>query len=674
MNGLLQYSGTMRIRESSDVVKTEVKIVNWDKGSKTFEIELTVVSCVDLTDKPSMMPSQVPSIIPSKELSFSPSQKASELPSNVPSKLLSPSPSQAPSTLVCPVQDVLGAIYTFELNGICCRVEIFETGEMQFDIFAKTCSNEVFNPTTEVIAVFDSIDQKTNTAVFVNTQKNTRWIIHFKKSLTAIETRAEVLQWNDTTGEYELELSVLSCTQTTNTPSVLPSYIPSDLPSKELSTYPSQIPSTLPSNEPSTLPSNAFSMLPSQVPSMLPSGVPSFARFCTIEEVFGPVYHFIFDSMCWRVEMFENGKIEIDIFNPTCSNEVFNPTAELGVFEFVDDNNNMAVFLNMQRGYRLTVRFKELLSIVNVEGEMKRNIISSNYDIQLKLNSCTSMVEMMPSQRPSAVPTMLPSAIPSLSPSHVPTIFYKDCPIKQVLGAAYRFRLNSICWRVEMFENGKIQLDIFDSKCSKDIFTSMAEVGVFDSVNVDNNVALFVNEYDGYHLRVGFKESSIVINAEGIMTGDDIQVKLNSCAEMVEMLPSQNPSIIPSLAPTAPIICPIDQVVGVTYTFSFKKACWKLELFEKGVLKVDFTDPTCSKTDSTSYITTSLFSSIDEDLNVVKFTATDSQQYSGSIQFRESIHATKTEIKVLSWDDSANKFEVEVAIVSCTAPSNIPSI
>ena len=109
------------------------------------------------------------------------------------------------------------------------------------------------------------------------------------------------------------------------------------------------------------------------------------------------------------------------------------------------------------------------------------------------------MVEMMPSQRPSAVPTMLPSAIPSLSPSHVPTIFYKDCPIKQVLGAAYRFRLNSICWRVEMFENGKIQLDIFDSKCSKDIFTSMAEVGVFDSVNVDNNVALFVNEHDGYH-------------------------------------------------------------------------------------------------------------------------------------------------------------------------------
>ena len=96
------------------------------------------------------------------------------------------------------------------------------------------------------------------------------------------------------------------------------------------------------------------------------------------------------------------------------------------------------------------------------------------------------------------------------------------------------------------------------------------------------------------------------------------------------MYRDQSP-MMSSLASNTSSICPIDQVLGVTHTFSFNKACWKLELFDKGALKVDLADSTCSNTVSTSYDTVmSLFSRINKDSNVVIHTASEPQQCSGS--------------------------------------------
>ena len=667
VNGLQEYSGLIRIKESSGVVGTEVNVLKLDKSLKKFEVELTLVSCVALTETPTLLPSQIPSTSPSKELSFAPSHKPSTLPSNLPSLVLSPLPSQIPSTLICPIEGVLGAVYVYRLNGICWRIEIFENGKMTADFFSKTCSNAFFQPTVE-FSVFDSIDQERNAALFLNTQQQSTWLVHFKKSLTATETGVEVLKWDVTSGEFEIELTVISCTEMTKRPSMLPSQIPSILPSKEFSMSPSQIPSMSPSDVPSLLPSKEFSVSPSQIPSVSPSEEPTFAPICTMNQVFGAVYRFVQNNMCWRVEMIENGKIEVDFYDSTCSREVFTPTIEFGVFDTINDDYDAAIFVKSRDlvdedsklfsflktlGYSLVVRFKELRNVINVKGDMTWDAASSEYHIGIRLNSCTAMTEMLPSQSPTLMPSEMPSALPSLPLSQMPTIYFEDCTINQVFGAVYRFVQNNMCWRVEMFENGKIEADLFDSTCSKEVFTSIVQFGLFESVNEDNGVAVFANRLQDYNLFVSFKESPSVINVEGDMTLETalseyyIVIKLNSCTVMTGMFPSQRPSTTPSLSPTKPLICPIDQILGMTYTFTFNKACWKLELFEKGALKVDVTDSMCSNTSSTSYIVMSVFSSVDHDSNVVLYNASGPQQYSGSIRFRESKHATDTSVTLI---------------------------
>ena len=124
----------------------------------------------------------------------------------------------------------------------------------------------------------------------------------------------------------------------------------------------------------------------------------------------------------------------------------------------------------------------------------------------------------------------------------------------------------------------------------------------------------------------------------------------------------------PSESPSESPICRFDEVSDTTYYFVVNgvNGCWRLELFERGTLEVDFTDPTsCSNVFASTGMVYSEFDYVDGAKNTVVYKE-GTKGYKGSFQFEESVAVTKTEATLLSWKPQKKEFEVKLTIPSCT--------
>ena len=105
------------------------------------------------------------------------------------------------------------------------------------------------------------------------------------------------------------------------------------------------------------------------------------------------------------------------------------------------------------------------------------------------------------------------------------------------------------------------------------------------------------------------------------------------------------------------------------------EACWRVQLATGGTLEGDFTDPSCSKTESEWQSSNGVFSIFDSisasDKTVVFIPGTNG--FSGTFQFVEDPTVTQASLQVLGWVPTAKEFAVEVTIPTCSADAICPT-
>ena len=221
-------------------------------------------------------------------------------------------------------------------------------------------------------------------------------------------------------------------------------------------------------------------------------------EICSItEDIYNKTFYIPTDNYCLRLQVFENGTLEFDNSDPTCSNDVFNSVGVLSIFDY--SNENIAHFKVGPGGYSGSFAFEgneltdELVLIIN------------NFNEARKKYAATVILPMC-AEDPTPVPSTSPSMIPSeLSPSL--------CPIEYIYNATLYVSAAGACWRVQVFDSGTLEADISDPTCSRNAIYNLAGVfSIFES-GLGNSAYFEVGD-NGYSGTFSFEESPIVIGQE----------------------------------------------------------------------------------------------------------------------------------------------------------------
>jgi len=139
----------------------------------------------------------------------------------------------------------------------------------------------------------------------------------------------------------------------------------------------------------------------------------SEASCCLISDLIDNFSEFLVPipgAACVRVQVFDEGKIEVDPSDPSCSA----PDFTRSLAEFDSYNENVATYTEGQLGFKGTVIILEDASLSDTEYDV--NVGGKFLQVMIKVPSCP----MGPSSVPTSEPTPLPSSEPSTTPTPVP--------------------------------------------------------------------------------------------------------------------------------------------------------------------------------------------------------------------------------------------------------------
>ena len=141
---------------------------------------------------------------------------------------------------------------------------------------------------------------------------------------------------------------------------------------------------------------------------------------------------------------------------------------------------------------------------------------------------------------------------------------------------------------------------------------------------------------------------------------------------------SSPPTSQPSSAPTINF-CNVVDVLSQTLFLPGvpgAEACWRVQLTVGGTLEGDFTDPSCSKTESKWRSTGGVYSIFDStrfsDMTAVFIPGTNG--FSGTFQFVEDPTAIRASLQLLGGDPVAKEFAVEVTLPTCSVDAFCPTM
>ena len=212
---------------------------------------------------------------------------------------------------------------------------------------------------------------------------------------------------------------------------------------------------------------------------------------CSIaEDIYNKTFYIPAVNYCWRVQVFENGTLEADDSDPTCSNtNVFNSIGVFSIFDYSDEN--IAYFKVGDNGYSGSFAFKEnQLADEQIFSLDNWNQTEKEYVITLTLPSCSD-------------PTSPPSVSPSMIPSEV-----SFCPIEYVYNTTLYVSAAGACWRVQVFDGGTLEADFSDPSCLNTVFNSAGEYSTFQSGS--GNSAYFEKGDRGFSGTFSFEQSASV--------------------------------------------------------------------------------------------------------------------------------------------------------------------
>jgi hypothetical protein len=190
---------------------------------------------------------------------------------------------------------------------------------------------------------------------------------------------------------------------------------------------------------------------------------------------------------CFKLEIFDGGKIFADANDKDCSNPQFDTSQPLSDYDGTVDGNK-ATFAGKWTG-----------DLFVVQGDTESSEISTlsvgtrHFQFLQILTKCVAAPSMSPSSLPTGVPSVssipskfptrqpssTPSSIPSLTPSVLPTNINSSlpslypsvspsstCPYNGFLGRTLKSVIYDQCWIFDL-PTGKFKIDPTDSTCSK---------------------------------------------------------------------------------------------------------------------------------------------------------------------------------------------------------------
>lgn len=227
-----------------------------------------------------------------------------------------------------------------------------------------------------------------------------------------------------------------------------------------------------------------------------------------------------------------------------------------------------------------------------------------------------------------------------------------NCPSSEFMGRTVYLPIGA-CYKVELFPGGKIERDTDDQTCSETTFTSDLTISSFA---LEEDTELKFDTADGgvYSGKFSFEEDSSltgvtpVINALNNPPGTfDLTLTFPSCD-------------------TGPIY-PCKPDVGSTVFVPIAGMCFKIEMFDGGVLSGDPSDPTCANPAS-AHIASLTVSEFDYSRGDRAYFSALTNGYSGYFDITEDGRLSDTapiEGAVNHIDNAAKEFEITLTYPSC---------
>ena len=114
--------------------------------------------------------------------------------------------------------------------------------------------------------------------------------------------------------------------------------------------------------------------------------------------------------------------------------------------------------------------------------------------------------------------------------------------------------------------------------------------------------------------------------------------------------------------------CPIGDQFGAIYMLPYSGSCYKIELFDGGLIESDSSNAYCTNSIFASSQVISTFDQLDSVGNVALFESAGPGQFSGLLKFEESDGVSEPALVVGSVDLSSFSFDAKMLLPTCAAP------
>ena len=217
-------------------------------------------------------------------------------------------------------------------------------------------------------------------------------------------------------------------------------------------------------------------------------------KTCSVEEFMGKTYFLPFThdsaSVCWKIELFANGVINIDPNNPYCENGSYDDGQ--GISTFNNANENTVFFSRDADSHNDEglVQFGWEGQLTIEEGNADIELAVLNYDESSKIFEVILLVSSCDTLIQDTVTTTkdIPAVRPKTQAIDLPT-----CAAEELMGKTYYVPYETIfiksCYKIQLFEKGVFSVDRGNPDCSNDIYNDYKTISDFSSSN--GNKAIF---------------------------------------------------------------------------------------------------------------------------------------------------------------------------------------
>jgi hypothetical protein len=191
----------------------------------------------------------------------------------------------------------------------------------------------------------------------------------------------------------------------TKQPSKHPTKSPSRSPTKSPTKLPTENPTTIPSFTPSFAPSVTPSIVPTSTPSNEPSALPTSKNICSMREISGRTFYARFGVDCYKIDVFNQGKLTKASNVLSCSEESFNSA---DIQSEIDAIGKETVYWKKGsyslEGYMQFIGFSSGLEEVTMK---QISLDNQEFTLEVLIQGCNAP-SLMPSSMPSSVHIALP--------------------------------------------------------------------------------------------------------------------------------------------------------------------------------------------------------------------------------------------------------------------------